>query len=126
MKNLPSGTLISIKAWRSAKCWFQSATDQQLLCGEVSRGHLIGIPDQLTFNRRDVRQVRLELSSETNAALGAGIGAAAGVAIGSIANAAHPHSGEDARFWCAIGGAVIGGVVSGDIRLVHGRIIYKR
>ena len=94
-----------------------------LVCGPKLTG-----PSTLTlsFERKEVRQVRLEHSDDTNALIGLATGGAIGFAIGA--------SGHRVDASTRLVGGVVGGTVGAfagrfmnrSIPITHKNVIYKR
>jgi hypothetical protein len=89
--DLQPGTTISVKAghfFAHNLCTVQSVTDETLVCERIQRGPgawRTSLAHVFTYNRKSVREVRLEHSDEANTALGVAVGAGAGAAIGAAA-----------------------------------------
>lgn len=123
VQNLAPGTPISVKAKLRHLCTFEGATNTMLVCGPKLTG-----PSTLTlsFERKEVRQVRLEHSDDTNALIGLGTGSAIGFAIGA--------SGHRVDTSARLVGGVVGGAVGAfagrfmnrSIPITHKNVIYKR
>ena len=126
VKNLRYGSTISVEAERHVRCIFRGATDDDLVCGLIQHGLIRIGPSEITIDRRNVREVRLEHSDEDNAAAGAAIGAGVGAALGTVKtrNGSLTRKGG-ALFIGGIGG-IIGHFIGRDVHVLHGKIIYKR
>src|SRR3989442_13344513 len=85
VENLKPRSRISVKVHLRAICFFLRATHDELVC-ELPADHRIPFgPSQLTFDRRSIREVRLEHSEAADAALGAAIGGGVRAAVcGSV------------------------------------------
>ena len=118
VRRIDRGRLITVKVPNKVRCTFVDATDEKLFCDEADSF-------RWEINRNNVREVRLELTDESNAMVNACIGGAAGIAVGAISNAVHPNEGVFEPI-TSLQGAVIGGIGFRRAHLVHGRIIYKR
>ena len=126
VKNLRYGSTISVEAERRVRCILRGVTDDQLVCERIQRGLIRIFPSEITFDRRNVREVRLEHSDDANAAAGAAIGAGAGAALGSVKT----RNGSLTRGGGALLVGTIGGLIGWffgrDFHVLHGKIIYKR
>jgi outer membrane lipoprotein SlyB len=78
------------------------------------------------YDRKRIREVRLEHSEDSDAAVGAFVGAGAGAAIG----AAVPGNGTVTRGGriLLLGGigAIVGGFMGREFPMAHGRVVYRR
>jgi hypothetical protein len=130
--DLQPGTSISVKAghfFAHNLCTLQSVNDETLVCERIQHGpgaFRVSPVHVFRYNRKIVREVRLEHSDEANTALGAAVGAGAGVAIGaSLSPQRTGYSrGGGALLLGTIGG-LMGGVFARDFPIVHGRVVYK-
>lgn len=126
VQDLPPGAPISVKATHRIPCSFVAATNEELVCERIIRGHFV-VPAsyQFRFERRSIREVRME-RPDRGALIGAGIGAGAGAAIGAAAW--HAQSGYTRGGTALILGglgAVIGGAIGHEHPLAHGEVIYR-
>ena len=131
VKSLPAGTPISVKYghfFLHNRCLFQKATEQRLFCVRMLYGaSAIFIPPEITYERRKIREVRLEHSDASNMALGAAIGAGIGGAIGAAGSGdTHANARVTLGLLVGGGGAVIGGLLGRDFPLRHGKVIYRQ
>ena len=125
VKNIPRGSPISVKVRVRILCIFQSATDDELICTRTNPlPSPIGL-DDLRFDRREIREVRLEHSEATNATVGDAIGAGVGAAVGASSNDGTVTRGGGALLIGGIGG-IIGGFFGRDFPILHGKIVYRR
>jgi hypothetical protein len=128
VKNLAPDTRISVRSEHPfhSMCIFQRATDEQLLCERILRGSSrLLIPPEAVYDRKKIREVRLEHSEAANVATGAAIGGGVGAAIGASARSgALTRSGG--AFLLGTGGAIIGGFFGRDLPVTHGKVIYRR
>ena len=124
VENLAAGSRISVKIRFHTLCNFRRATDDILICQPAHPSILTGAGD-ISFERKRVREVRLERSDQTNTAVGAAIGAGVGAVVG--ASARHPSltPGGSALLLGGLG-SVIGGFFGRDFPIVHGKVIYRR
>jgi hypothetical protein len=121
VRRISRGTPIAVKAWRNAKCEFRDATDEQLFCDDLRSG------DVLIFNRRDIRQIRREFTTQAKGQLGAVIGAGVGATVGA---AVHDDKsgytrGGNAMFTALMGGCA-GWLFARNVPVFHRRVIYRR
>jgi uncharacterized membrane protein len=82
-------------------------------------------PAEITFDRRSIREVRLERSSNANAATGAAIGAAVGAAIGAT-NGNGTLTREGSGLLMGGIGGIVGHFVGKEFPILSGQIIYQR
>ena len=121
--NLKRGTRITVKTRHRTRCFFKTATDDELVCKPPRSLWLR--PAERRFDRQSVREVRLERSDEANAAVGAAIGAGAGAALGASNGNGTLTRGGGALLIGSIG-ALSGWFFGSDFHILHGKIIYKR
>ncbi len=122
VEHLAPATSISVVKRGRQGCEVVQVTDAQLTCDR----RIGGIDRTLTFERSDVREVRLELPSHNHMIVGAIIGAAVGGLIG-VAAAAQSSDPETRGYSRAYGipiGALVGGVVGHSVH-GHGAVIYR-
>jgi hypothetical protein len=128
VKNLRPGTKISVQYGRPFHnmCIFEHATDEQLVCERILRGFSRAfIPPQAVYERKKIREVRLEHSDAANIATGAAIGGAVGAAVGAGAGNGTLTRGGSALL-LGTGGALIGGAFGRDFPVAHGKVVYRR
>jgi hypothetical protein len=132
VKNLQPGTRISIRTdhlFIRNTCFFLSATDDQLVCERAvhSRRRMIipPIPPEAVYERRRVREVRLERSEAANTMAGAGIGAGIGAALGASSNNGTLTRGGGALLIGGLG-ALVGGSFGREFPVIHGKVVYRR
>jgi hypothetical protein len=130
---LPPGTSISVKAghfFAHNLCTLQSVTEETLVCERIQHGPgaLRSSPAHVfTYDRKSVREVRLEHSDVANTALGAAVGAGAGAAIGgSLSPRRTGYSRAGGALLLGTIGGLMGGVFARDFPIVHGRVVYKQ
>lgn len=104
-------------------CYFTRATDDQLICETLRHGSGFPIPVPVpsyraTFQREEVREVRLEHNEGTNTLIGAGIGGGFGALFVALLDKS-PELGS-------VVGALIGAVAGHDAPLFHRKVIYRR
>jgi hypothetical protein len=128
VKNLPVGSIISVRSRHRVKCIFVHATNDELVCQPIRPG-LIGLTaigrSEFRFAFRRVREVRLEYSDGSNAAVGATIGAGAGAAFGAIRPSTDLVPSASIAFGIAFG-ALVGGFFGVIVPFRHGAVIYKK
>jgi hypothetical protein len=122
VQNLRPGTHITVKTQKSYACKLEQATEDKLVCQHPSRVSR----RTRTFQKAEIREVRLAVDFKRHAAAGAAIGAA----VGAIVGASVPTNVEQTRFITAIAtgfvGAGIGHLTGGAIAIVkRGKVIYK-
>jgi hypothetical protein len=122
VENLAPGTRISVKIRFHMLCDVTRVTDAALMCELVHQRIRRG---EMTFNRKLVREVRLEHSDQANTAIGASLGGGVGMTVG--ASLVNP-SLDRAAGALVLGtvGALVGGVFGRDFPIFHGKVIYKR
>ena len=127
-ENLQTGTLISVRAKHRVKCTFVAATTDRVTCQLITEG-LLGTVSQaaikMSFDRQSVREVRLEHSDGSNAAVGAVIGAGAGAVFGAVGRNTDLNRGASTVVGAGFG-ALLGGFLGVVLPLRHGRIIYRK
>jgi hypothetical protein len=131
VKNLPPGTPISVKYGHFLihnRCLFQKATDDRLFCVRLLYGaSAVFVPPDAIYERKKIREVRLEHSDASNMAVGAAIGAVVGGALGAAGSAdTHVRARVTLGLLLGGGGAVIGGFLGRDFPIRHGKVIYCR
>jgi len=124
VQQLAPGSRISVKIRFHVLCDFEGATDAVLVCEPVRRPTLMG-PGEFRFDRKRVREVRLEHSDDANTAVGAAVGAGVGATVGASLSPRSLTSGGSALLLGGIGG-IAGGFFGRDFPILHGKIIYKR
>ena len=123
VKSLPEGTPISVKAKLRHLCTFQLATDTTLSCRSKISGPTSFV---LSFQRKEIRQVRLEHSDDTNALIGFATGGAIGFAMGA---SGHRVDASSRLFVGVIGGALFGFAgrfMNRALPITHKNVIYRR
>ena len=124
VKHLQPGTKISVH-FRNL-CVFEHATDEQMVCEHTLHGPRGAFfPSERVYERRKIREVRLEHSDTANIATGAAIGGGIGAAIGANASNGTLTRGGSALL-LGTGGALIGGIFGRDFPVTHGTVIYRR
>ena len=123
VKSLPSGTPISVKAKLRHMCTFQLATDTTLTCRPKISGPSSWI---LSFERKEIRQVRLEHGDDTNELIGFATGGAIGFAMGA---GGHRVDTSSRLFDGVVAGALFGFAgrfMNRALPITHKSVIYKR
>ncbi len=131
VKQLAPGTPISVKYGRffvHDRCIFQSATDDVLVCERILYGtSRIFIPPEAVYRRKLVREIRLEHSDASNAAVGAAIGGSIGAALGAAAPSnASARARLSAGLLVGTGGALVGAFVGRDFPIRHREVVYRQ
>ena len=103
LASLPTGTPISVKAKLRHYCSFERATDAVLACSPRLGSRQT---TTISFERKEVRQVSLEHSDDTNALRGLTTGGAIGFAIGA---SGHKIDTGTRVIEGVIAGAIVGG-----------------
>lgn len=111
-------------------CYFTRATDDQLICETLRHGSGFPIPVPVlsyraTFQRGEVREVRLEHNEGTNTLIGAGIGGGFGALFVALLDKSPEPKGGLIAFGSVVG-ALIGAVAGHDAPLFHRKVIYRR
>ena len=122
VQQLQPGTRISVKAQRRLTCVLESADDRALICRIETPRYFNYSPD-VFFDRRDVREVRLEHSDGFHAGIGTAIGFVVGAAVGAAKTSAAP--GLGALIFGSVG-AMTGHQFGPDIAIIHGPVVYRR
>ena len=125
VENLIAGTPISVRARAPfhLMCYFERATDDQLFCQPLHPR--LSTRTDYIFERREIREVRLEHSEATNEMLGAATVGGVMAAIGAAGNGSNVTRGGAALLGGAIG-ALFGGIFGRDFPLFHRGVIYRR
>jgi hypothetical protein len=122
VENLAPGTRISVKIRFHMLCNVTRVTDAALMCDLV---HQRIRPGEMTFNRKLIREVRLEHSDQANTAIGASLGGGVCVTVGaSLGNRSLDRPGGALVLGTV--GALVGGAFGRDFPIFHGKVIYKR
>jgi hypothetical protein len=128
VKDLQPGTRISVQGASRfhSPCIFEQATDEQLVCEYILHGpRRAFIPSQRVYERKKIREVRLEHSDAANMATGAAIGGGLGAAVGATAGNGTLTRGGGALLLGGIG-ALVGGTFGRDFPITHGKVVYRR
>jgi phage tail tape-measure protein len=96
--------------------------DQTLTC-RIEGPRYFNYSPEVFFDRRDLREVRLEHSDDFHAYVGTGIGFVTGAAIGAAKTSASP--GVAALIYGTVGG-LIGHELGPIVAVIHGQVIYRR
>ena len=130
---LPSGTPISVQPTNAQRvtCLFLNATKTRLFCQIIVQAPFPYIirtdrAYRLEFDRRIVREVRLEHSDATNSLIGVGIGAGVGAALGAAGGNQTAAERKGSAVIFGMFGALIGGVIGKNFPLFHRNVIFKR
>jgi len=127
VEQIAPGSVIHVKGRHiyGTTCVFQQATNDALICEPRPELARYGMLRDFRFDRRYIREVRLERSDDTNTAIGALIGAGIGATLGS----ATPNNGTLTRGGrvLVLGGlgALIGGAFGRTFHALHGQVVYK-
>jgi hypothetical protein len=122
VESLAPGTRISVKIRFHMLCDLTRVTDAALMC-ELVRQRIR--PGEMTFNRKLIREVRLEHSDYANTAIGASLGGGVGSTVGaSLGNRSLDRPGSALVLGTV--GALVGGAFGRDFPIFHGKVIYKR
>jgi len=127
VKNLQPGARIIVKTQHRHPCILVSATEDELFC-DVPQHWRLGLPAEMTFSRREIREVRTMPNQAKDAWIGAGIGAGAGAVIAGTGSRTYP--GVNAFFGGLAGagpGALVGAMVPIFQLAFHGggKLIYR-
>ncbi|MBZ5701584.1 MAG: hypothetical protein LAN84_07025 [Acidobacteriia bacterium] len=125
VQRIEPGTRISVKLRLRTVCHFVSATENQLACKIPPEGRMPFLPSELKFERRKIRQVRLEHDPSVNSLAGMAIGMGTGAALGAAAGGKTLTRGGGAILMGGIG-ALFGGVYGMFFPVVHKKVVYKR
>jgi hypothetical protein len=129
VKQLEPGMKISVQVDHHSlhsTCYFQRATDDQLFCERVLHGvSRVLIPPDAAYDRKEIREVRIEHSDRSNTAAGAAIGGGVGATLGA-ANGNGTLTREGGALLLGTVGALIGGSFGRDFPIFHGKVIYRR
>lgn len=123
VENLRNGSIITVRTPHRVKCAFEGATHDALICERIQKGLFRIAPSELGFDRRSIREVRLERGDDANAAAGTAIGAGVGMAVGASVGRKPRVAG--ALVLGAVGGA-IGWIIGQEHPILPGRIVYQR
>jgi hypothetical protein len=108
------------------RCIFQYATDTALFCEHVYRTPF-SEPYQMTFDRKEIRQISYQYYREGHAAKGALIGAGIGAAVGA---AGRDTGNASNRVGAAVVGggfgALFGSLIGGNWRSLQTKIVYQK
>lgn len=122
VENLAPGTRISVKIRFHMLCDVTRVTDAALMCELL---HQRIRPGEMTFNRKLIREVRLEHSDPANTAIGAALGGGVGVTVGASLGNRSLDRPAAALVLGTVGG-LLGGAFGRDFPIFHGKVIYKR
>jgi hypothetical protein len=122
VESLAPGTRISVKIRFHMQCNVTRVTDAALMCELV---HERIRPGEMTFNRKLIREVRLEHSDQANTAIGASLGGGVGVTVGASLGNRSLDRPVGALVLGTVG-AIFGGAFGRDFPIFHGKVIYKR
>jgi hypothetical protein len=126
VENLAPGTRISVKLAVRAICFFEYASDDELVCRTHVAAPIGAISYKRQYPRPKIREVRLEYSEAADTAIGAAVGGGAGAIVGAVAGG----NGTITRGGGAVIlggiGALIGGAFGRDFPIAHRKVVYKR
>ena len=139
VENLAPGTSMSVKGRGHfhLMCTFVQANDDRLVCARpahyqpiLTRRFPFPVPTPIQgpyyfFDRRQIRDVRLEHSRANNALIGAAVVGGAFAAVGANSDSGTLTRGGGAIL-CGLIGGLIGGVFGRDFPLFHRKVIYRR
>ncbi|HTR26429.1 MAG TPA: hypothetical protein VMI10_20830 [Terriglobales bacterium] len=126
--DLPPGIEIAVRAedLPYIPCAFEHANQKELVCEHVVYGPRGAASREFVYERKKIREVRLERGENTNGAVtGALIGGAAGSALGASVGNSAPGRVVGGLFLGGLG-AVFGGSIGRSFHSVHGKVIYRR
>jgi hypothetical protein len=127
VKSLQPATKISVHSASPFHnlCIFERATDEQLVCEHIMHGPrgLIA-PSEYVYERKRIREVRLEHGDATNMAPGVAIGGGVGVAIGA-SRGSGSLTREGGAFLIGGIGALVGGTFGREFPIIYGKVIYR-
>lgn len=126
--DLPPGIEISVRLEHSPNipCTFEHADEKELICEHVTYGPRGATASrEFVYDRKRIREVRLERGENTNGATGVLIGGATGAAFGAAVGNGAPARVGGALFFGGLG-AVFGGSIGRRFRPIQGNIIYRR
>lgn len=128
VKDLPSGTRISVKTRVWFTCILERATDEVLACDLTLDGGIWHSSSEVKLDRRKIHEVRLGSDEGLNTAVGAAVGGGAGAIIGAIAGASRGSGSTPGIGAILVGGlgAIVGGAVGREFPIVHGKVVYKK
>jgi hypothetical protein len=81
VQHLTPGTPISVQSRLRILRRFRSADERQLVCDRMPAGGIVLHDPAIRFDRREILQVRLEHSPETNALIAAGVFGSVGAGL---------------------------------------------
>jgi len=113
--------MISVRTRERLRCEFFYATDDKLVCNQV---HAFAPTERLEIYRKDIREVRLELTEPTNMQVNGWIGAGAGLLVG-VATQSRDRPGALDPIMVAVG-ACVGAVGLHSVHIVHRGVVYRR
>lgn len=122
VEQIKPGARVSIQARHGTVCIFENATDEELFC-RLESPRYFNFPPEISYDRRDVREVRMEHSDDFHSAVGAGVGFAVGAAVGATHT---PSSRGTVTLIYGAFGALIGQHLGPSVALIHGPVIYHR
>ena len=126
VKRIQPGTRISVKTSVRLNCYFVSATDDELVCSMQVHGPLWTTSYDRRYERRRIKEVRVEDSEATGSAVGAAVGGGVGAILGAVAGGNGTITRGGGALLLGGLGAIVGGIVGRDFPLVHGDVIYRR
>jgi hypothetical protein len=126
VENLAPGTRISVKTAVRLICFFESATDDELVCSMHPPGPGLGISYERRYDRSRIRDVRLEYSEAADIAIGATVGGGAGAIVGAVAGGNGTVTRGGGALLLGGIGALVGGAFGRDFPIAHGKVVYKR
>lgn|SRR5579872_176233 len=123
VENLPLGARISVLTRHRVPCILVRVNDDDLVCAPTPE-RWFG-PDTLTFQRQNIREIRLPPPDGTNELLGAAIGGGIGATVGAANSNCEGCGGARALIFGGIL-AVVGAKVAKRSPIVQGKLVYKR
>jgi len=126
VEKLSPGVRISVKTSVRLNCYFVSATDNGLVCSMQVHGPEWTTSYDRRFERRRIKEVRVEYSEATGSAVGAAVGGGVGAILGGVAGGNGTITRGGGALLLGGLGAIVGGIAGRDFPLVHGDVIYRR
>jgi hypothetical protein len=121
--DIPQGWQITVVTSFTFPCIFESATEDELICGPLQRPQRTSASHETHIRRDRVREIRVERRDGANMLAGATGAGGLGAGLGAIAAAG---SRGSSAYALGLLGAGMGARTGRGLHILRGKVIYRR